>query len=79
MTQSNSSRTDRNDGVNLVLLKIPHSVLLQLATGPALVALLAGKAIAEAIQAVSEASEEVFRGDRLPELKFPVEADSESK
>lgn len=57
---------------------IPQQVLLQLSTGPALMAMLSGKAVAETLQSIGQASEEVFRGDRLPVLKFPVETESES-
>lgn len=43
-----------------------------------LLALLGGKAFSETLKAIGEASEELFRGDRLPVLKFPVERESES-
>lgn len=71
----NSSET--NDGLNLILFAIPQQVLLQLSTAPMLVTLLVGKTLAETAQAIGEASEEVFRGDRLPVLKFPVEIESD--
>lgn len=71
----NSSET--NDGLNLILFAIPQQVLLQLSTAPMLVTLLASKTLAETVQAIGEASEEVFRGDRLPVLKFPVETESD--
>lgn len=57
---------------------ISHQILLQLSTGPMLLALLGGKAFSETLKAIGEASEELFRGDRLPVLKFPVERESES-
>lgn len=47
-------------------------VLIGLATGPLLVALVAGRAIAQAMKEVGEASEELFRGDRLPVLHIPT-------
>lgn len=75
---SNTSKSSTDQGLNLVLLNIPHSILLQLSTGSMLLALLAGKATVEALQAISEGSEEIFRGDRLPILQFPVETESES-
>ncbi len=59
------------DGLDLGLLTIQSSTLLQLGTLPLLVALLAGKALAPIINATSVASVEVFRGDRLPILPFP--------
>ena len=72
------SRKPSDDGLNLIFFSIPHGTLLQLSTGAVLMALLGGKAASETLQAIGEASEEVFRGDRLPVLKFPVETNSES-
>lgn len=40
-------------------------------TGPFLLGILGGKAIAESLQAIGQASEEILRGDRLPVLHFP--------
>jgi hypothetical protein len=57
---------------------ISQEILLQMSSGAVLLALLGGKAAAETLQAIGQASEEVFRGDRLPVLKFPVETESES-
>lgn len=51
---------------------IPLDIFLTCATGPLLFGLLAAKAIAGVIQDLGLASEEVFRGDRLPVLNFPV-------
>jgi hypothetical protein len=65
------------DGLNLILFNIPQSILLQLSTGPVLIALLASQA-AGALQNIGQASEEIFRGDRLPVLEFPVETETES-
>ncbi len=59
------------DGLDLGLLTIASSALLQLSTVPVLVALVAGKALAPTLKAIASASEEVFRGDRLPVLPFP--------
>ncbi len=72
-----SSNPSETEGVKLVFFSIPSQLLLQLGAGSTLVALLAGKAVAETLQAIGQASEEIFRGDRLPELKFPVETESE--
>jgi len=46
-------------------------LLLSLATGPVLVGVISLNAIGSWLQQVGEASEEVFRGDRLPILPFP--------
>lgn len=61
-----------------MLFSISQEILLQLSTGPMLMALLVGKAAAETLQSIGQGSEEVFRGDRLPILKFPVETESET-
>lgn len=42
-----------------------------LATGPVLLALIAGRVASRLMQEVGEASEELFRGDRLPTLRMP--------
>ncbi|KJH73412.1 hypothetical protein [Aliterella atlantica] len=62
-----------SDGLNLGLFTIPNQILLQISTVPVLAALVAGKAVAETMQAIGQSSEEVFRGDRLPILPFPTQ------
>lgn len=54
----------------------PVEIIISLATGPLLLGVLCGKASLKFLQALGEASEEVFRGDRLPVLQFP-KAESE--
>ncbi|HAC65393.1 MAG TPA: hypothetical protein DCF68_18155 [Cyanothece sp. UBA12306] len=49
---------------------------LSLATIPLLGVVLVAQSLVEAMMELGEASEEVFRGDRLPILNFP---DSEPK
>jgi hypothetical protein len=46
-------------------------LLLGLATGSVLIGVLTARKAGQAIQAVGQLSEEVFRGDRLPPLDFP--------
>jgi hypothetical protein len=60
--------------------KLPVSieVLVGLATAPVLLALIGGRAVALAMQELGEASEELFRGDRLPVLRSPIVPHSES-
>ncbi|MBD2294190.1 hypothetical protein H6G06_11975 [Anabaena sphaerica FACHB-251] len=60
-------------GLNLILFSIPQSCLLQIATASMLLLLVADKATGQALEALGSASEEVFRGDRLPLLNFPDE------
>ena len=57
--------------LNLGLFSIPHSVILQAGTISVLTLMLAEKATREALIAVGQASEELFRGERLPMLDFP--------
>jgi hypothetical protein len=75
MTSPDRTST-QTDGMDVVFFSIPQEVLLQLSTGPMLLALLGAKSVASTLEAIGQASEEVFRGDRLPLLKFPVEAES---
>lgn len=72
-----SQKPSETAGLNVILFTIPQSVLLQAGTGTVLMALLGAKAFCETLQAVGQASEEVFRGDRLPILEFPVQTESE--
>ncbi|HIK29647.1 MAG TPA: hypothetical protein IGR89_16595 [Oscillatoriaceae cyanobacterium M7585_C2015_266] len=50
---------------------MPSNILLSLATAPVLLGLGAGQNLAKFLQEVGEASEEIFRGERLPILNFP--------
>lgn len=74
MPSPNQNSSD--DELNLIFFSIPQQILLQISTGPVLLALLAGKTAAQTLQAIGEVSEEVFRGDRLPVLKFPLSTES---
>lgn len=49
--------------------KVPTTLLLSLGTIPVLAVLIGGKAFLQAMREVGEASEELFRGDRLPILE----------
>ncbi|BDI15787.1 hypothetical protein ANSO36C_15890 [Nostoc cf. commune SO-36] len=60
---------------NLDLFPIPPLFLLQIGTASILLLLITGKTTVRALEAVGEASEELFRGDRLPILDFPDEHD----
>lgn len=48
------------------------NMLLSLGTVPVLLGLWGGKAITSLMRELGQASEEVFRGDRLPVLNFPT-------
>ena len=73
-----TEKPSQNSGLNLILFTIPQQVLLQIGTASVLLVLLAEKATAQSLQAIGQASEEVFRGDRLPVLNFPTQTESES-
>ncbi len=54
-------------------VKIPTSLLLSLGTIPVLAVLLGSKAVLQVMREVGEASEEIFRGDRLPILELETQ------
>ncbi|MEI6442931.1 MAG: hypothetical protein WCO29_07345 [Nostocales cyanobacterium ELA583] len=58
-------------GLNSIAFTTSLSCLLQVGTVSILALLMAQKATAEALISLGEASEELFRGDRLPVLNFP--------
>ncbi len=62
-----------NSRLNLGLITIPQSLMTQTGTASILLLLLAQKATQSALVAMGQASEEIFRGDRLPILNFPNE------
>lgn len=68
---SSNQNSSPNPGLDLLLFSIPQSCLQQIATASMLLLLVADKATGKALTALGEASEEVFRGDRLPILDFP--------
>ncbi len=65
-------------GLNLGLFSIPQSVILLSGTISVLTLVLAEKATSEALIAVGEASEELFRGERLPILDFPASTETKA-
>ena len=69
---NSSSPSDSKSGdFNFGLFAIPQSFLLQAGTVSVLMLVLAQKSATETLNAIGKASEEVFRGDRLPILEFP--------
>lgn len=70
-TGSVNSKSSSSE-LNLGLFSIPQSVILQAGTVSVLTLVLAEKATREALIALGEASEEIFRGERLPMLDFPT-------
>ncbi|MBS0016103.1 MAG: hypothetical protein KFF72_07010 [Arthrospira sp. SH-MAG29] len=55
---------------------LASDLLLGLATAPVVVAFAAIHNVQELVLSLSEGSEEVFRGDRLPVLHFPNQVDN---
>ena len=70
MSQTTHNSSDHS-GLELLLFEIPQSFLLQLGTVSTMATLVAQKAASETFIALGEASEELFRGERLPILNFP--------
>ncbi len=61
-----SSATVRSNVQN-----IPSSLLVSLAATPCLITIIALQTATELLERLGVASEEIFRGDRLPVLHFP--------
>ena len=63
------------DEISPIDLQVPlrefSSFLLGLATVPVLAGICAARACAEQLPELGDMGEEVFRGDRLPVLRFP--------
>ncbi|WP_414563495.1 MULTISPECIES: hypothetical protein [unclassified Anabaena] len=72
---STTQQSSHNPGLNLVLFSIPQSFLLQIGTASILLLLTTEKATVKALESMGQASEELFRGDRLPILPFPEDSD----
>lgn len=51
--------------------QISSEFLLSLAIGPVVLGIFTSRSIGELMSSLGESSEEIFRGDRLPVLKFP--------
>ena len=61
-----------NRPLQLPTLPVSPKFLISLATGPMLFGMLSAKSLNEFVQQLGLASEEMFRGDRLPVLKMPI-------
>ncbi len=70
MTPTTQKSSD-NTGFHLPLFGIPQSFLLQIGTASILLLLTTQKSTVKALESMGQASEELFRGDRLPILPFP--------
>lgn len=70
MSQTTQNSSDYS-GLELLLFEVPQCFLSQLGTASTMAILVAQKAASETFIALGEASEELFRGERLPILDFP--------
>lgn len=70
-----TQKSTPNPGLNLVLFSIPQSLLLEIGTASILLLLTTGQVTVKALESLGAASEELFRGDRLPILPFPDDDD----
>ena len=77
MSSSNQKGSHPRE-LNLIFFSIPQNILLQISVGPVLLAVLGGRAAAQLLQTLGEESEEIFRGERLPILNFPLETEPDS-
>ncbi len=66
-----TQKSTPNPGLNLLFFSIPQFLLLEIGTASILMLLTTGKATVRALASCGQASEELFRGDRLPILPFP--------
>lgn len=57
---------------------VPTEFLLSLATGPLLLGIVSTCAVFSWLEDIGVASEELFRGDRLPVLHFPNPGEEDS-
>jgi hypothetical protein len=69
----NSAQSPQTSSSSDPLKAIPSGLLIGAATVPMLAGIIAGKALAQIAQDLGQLSEEFFRGDRLPLLKFPAQ------
>lgn len=69
--QSSNKQLPGTETLNTPVFQIPTEILLSLATGPFLLGIVGVQMLQEWLSAAGLASEEVFRGDRLPVLHFP--------
>ncbi|HEY9762224.1 MAG TPA: hypothetical protein V6D07_06835 [Trichocoleus sp.] len=67
MTSSHDSTASQPSPRSIAL----SDVLVSLLTPPVLLSILATRTLTNALQEVGLASEELFRGDRLPSLTIP--------
>ena len=70
--QSHSTSPIENRHFHSPTLPVSPELLISLATGPMLLGILSAKSLSEFVRQMGVASEEIFRGDRLPVLTMPI-------
>ncbi|WP_066383508.1 MULTISPECIES: hypothetical protein [unclassified Anabaena] len=73
-----TQQSQHESGLNLVVFSIPQSFLVQIGSASILLLLTTGKVTIKALESLGQASEEIFRGDRLPILPFPEDNEIKS-
>ncbi|WP_346294000.1 hypothetical protein [Sphaerothrix gracilis] len=68
VTPPGSNQASRHQPANS--FSLAPNLLVSLATAPVLLGILGGRALGEFVQQLGLASEELFRGDRLPVLSL---------
>lgn len=71
MVERNYPDRGASSGANQSFGLSPSLLLLSLTSVPALLGLITWQVLLEWLESVGIASEEIFRGDRLPVLHFP--------
>jgi|GEM_PF-1228331 len=77
MTETRS--THKNIAVNTDRLANSSEILLSLLAASSLMGMVVWDSVLQNTQELGRASEEVFRGDRLPLLNFPETVDAENR
>lgn len=73
------SNTKSTESIPPVWQSVPPSLLLSAVVLPVLAGLVGGRLTLKGLQELGQASEEVFRGERLPLLKFPKSSAASSE
>ncbi|MGF1491680.1 MAG: hypothetical protein ACFBSC_04345 [Microcoleaceae cyanobacterium] len=60
-----------SDQLDWSSVQLPADLLLSVATAPMVCLLTSGRLLGNLLLGISQSSEEIFRGDRLPVLHFP--------
>jgi hypothetical protein len=74
VTSSEAASADRTNSSHPAIPQlVSPSLLVSLAATPCVLAFVAIRATSELLERVGRASEEIFRGDRLPVIHVPID------